>query len=273
MIFCGTHMRSKTPRYWMTENPAIARGILRAQARWRGYWVRYKLKLAGPGVLKRSVCHNDDEMMTCDSKTEISPSDYFSVEENGKVWWFDQRTMIEWSQKSLEIRNPFTRTLLSPEDASRLRNLYIIRKKGGVPVIHTSEVTTQSPIDIRDLRWMRVVQVLNECGFSDMIHHENFIGMSYSQTRIFLVSLVESMRWWMYEKMGDLDPYSAGSKRAKYYTWFRAIRNTMPAYADMIQISRDVAGTLLAALNDIKNPTELSFYILGAYQQTQLFGF
>jgi hypothetical protein len=260
-------MRMKSIRHWIAQHPSLGRAIVRIQARWRGMFARRRLALAGPGVLKRSLCHNDDEMVTMDSKADVHPHDYFAVEQDGRVWWFDQRTMLEWSQKDLVVRNPYTRTPLSGEDMRRLRTLGMIRKKRGMPLIHTQTPPTLTRIEIRDHRWMRVVQILYECGFTDILHHENFIAMSWAMLRAFLESLVEDTRDWMQEGAGPKDPFALRAKRAKYYTWLRTIHGMMGSYNDVVQLSSDVAGILLAAANDIADPTPLMFFVLSAHMR------
>lgn len=218
--------------------------------------------------MKRSLCHNDEDIITCESKADVSPFDYFSmVDKDGKIWWFDQRTMVEWSQSAPQIRNPFTRTELSVEDATRLRNLYVIRKKYGLPLTH-SETKMASLEKTRDLRWMRVVQILHECGFQDAIHHEHFVSLRYSELKRMLASLVEDTRWWMYSTVGDKDPYVLTAKRAKFHVWTRSIMMSCSSYSSLSHLSRDVAGLLLACLNDIRDPKDLSFFVMSAYTKT-----
>jgi len=269
-LFCGIHMKSKYIRHWVVANKSIQTGLIKLQALWKGYAIRYRLKLAGPGVLKRSLCHNDEEMVTCESKNEVSPLDYFSVvESDGKIWWFDQRSMIEWSRSSPEIRNPFTRSELSNSDASRLRNLAYIRKKKGNAVTHSPSTLT-SLEDVRDERWMRVVQIFKECGYGGLIHHENFVSMRYYDIKCLLDTLITDVSVWMYETVGRKDPYILISKRAKYYTWIKAIRATMHSYSTIPHLSRDVATLLIACLNDIRDPEDLSFFILTAYTKASV---
>ncbi len=268
-LFCGTHIRSKVVRHWLTENPSIDKGLRRVQALWRGHMVRYPLKLAGPGCMKRSLCHNDDEVVTGDTKTELSPFDYFSVvETDGKVWWFDQKSMMDWSLTSPQIRNPFTRNELSTEDISRLRNLYFVRKKRGLALTHSTSPPLLTLEALRDLRWMRATQVLHEYGYKDAIHHQHFVAMRFSELRSMLGCLVESTRAWMYEKIGTKDPYVLMAKRAKFHIWCRSIQMTASSYSSVIHLSKDVASLILACLNDIKDPSEFCFFVMSAYMKS-----
>lgn len=256
-------MKAKMPRQWILVKPGLLTSIQKTQALWRGHFIRRRLKLAGPGVLKRSVCHNDDELVTSDEKKEVHPFNYFSIEQDGKIWWFDQRTMIEWSQKNLEIVNPYTRTPLSTADARRLRFLMLIRKRHGMELTH-SEQPVLNLLEVRDLRWMRVVQIIMECGFSDVVHPEHFIGMDYQTIRYFLASMVETTRWWTYEKVGNRDPYTLTSRRLSCLRLLQSFRNAIHTYGTMIHLSRDLGGSLLACLNLLSEPVEFVHFILTA---------
>jgi len=255
-------------RHWISFHPPLERGVTKFQARVRGFLLRRRLRLAGQGVLTRRVCHNDSEVVTMETAREVHPFDYFSIEEEGRIWWFDQRSMIEWARRNLEIRNPFTRRLFSQEDARRLRELTLIRTRYGLPLLHTENPPSLSLAEVRDLRWMRVVQILHECGFTDVIHHEHFIAMTWDSLQIFMRSLVEDTRWWMYEKCGDKDPVTLQAKRAKYHTWLRSLWHMLPSYQSLPHASRDVAGLLLSCANDISDPTEFMFFILTAYTRS-----
>jgi hypothetical protein len=259
-MFCKMHMRAKCLRHWITFNPIIYTQICIIQALFRGFSIRNRLQLAGKGVLKRSLCHNDEEMVTMETKTEIHPFNYFSIEEDGNVWWFDQRSMIEWSQKALEIKNPFTRRTLKPEDATRLRLLYIIRKKKGIPFLHNEQTELPGVVAVRDLRWIRIVQILHEFGFAGTVHPNHFCSLTYTRLHLFLGSLIEDTRWWM----------SKNQKRLKYHTWLKSIRNTMGTYNDLAHLSRDVAGILISIINDLRRPEDFVFFILSAVVRTEL---
>jgi hypothetical protein len=255
-IYCGRHLKARHARPWIVEHPSVLRCIVKIQAMWRGYQCRLPIQLAGKGVLRRSLCHNDEELVTLQEKHEVDPYDYFSVEEDGKVWWFDQRTMIQWSQKDLEIQNPYTRTKLTREDTRRLRRLSILRKKRNAPLYHPDQQEETTPIMRRDKRWLRIAQIVRECGFD--IHHENFISLSYIQLTSLVHSLTESARWWSYEHKHH---------SIKYHVWFRNMRSIMHTYPSFINLSTDVAGVILTALYDVVNPDDFAFFVYGAYER------
>ncbi len=261
-------MRTKSVRLWSEHNPIIRKRIVRIQALWRGFFIRRLMRLAGKGVLSRKMCHNDDEMVTGTAKDKVHPFDYFSVEEDGKIWWFDQRSMIEWSEKNLHITNPFTRTRLSCQDYRRLRLLRLFRTRKSMPILHSEDDDILDDEEIRDNRWLRIVQIFTESGFGDLIHPNHFVALSYDHLKMFMNSLVEDTRGWMYERDGPEDPYVLKSKRWRYHTLLRANRNIMHTYAELEVLSRDIAGLLLSCLNNIGDPTEFVFFILTALIRT-----
>ena len=79
LTLCGRHVKSKSVRLWNVVNNLDSKVTLISKA-WRGYAVRIRLRRAGPGVLKRSLCHNDEELVTMDSKDKYHPFDFFSFE-------------------------------------------------------------------------------------------------------------------------------------------------------------------------------------------------
>ena len=252
--YCGRHMKCKKPNAWITTRPTLLRILIRFQARCRGFITRIPIRIAGPGVLRRSLCHNDDEIITMDSKTDIHPHDYFSILEDGKVWWFDQRSMFQWSQKELDIRNPYTRTIFSKDDTRRLRKLCIYRRKHGLQLYHAGQYPAMTLIERRDNKWLRIAQILRELDHD--IHHEHFISLEYSYMFMIINTLTEDTRWW-YSHTSDPTVY-------KYHNWMKNMRNVMHTYESMTRLSCDIGTLLLSALYDVHAPGEMAYYIITA---------
>lgn len=259
-LVCGRHAKCKHIRFWHRENPHIGRAILRLQSIWRGYALRKLLRLAGPGVLKRTLCHNEEELTTCVEKDKQNPLDYFAIDDNGTIWWFDQRTMFQWSHRQLEITNPYTRQPLSVEDRRRLRELYVLRLRQGRSAYHSNDAFPSDLIGRRDLRWLRIVQILREHDFADY-HHENFLAMNRGQLYAFTELFLEDLRWWTFHVPGR-----AKSRQAHYLVW---IRNLYKMFflrrPETPQMSYELAGHLLSILNDCKMPYDICFYIVSAF--------
>jgi hypothetical protein len=76
--YCGTHARAKTKRIWTILNGCDAKA-LKIQKVWRGFAIRNRLSKLGPGVMKRSLCHNDEELVTLEPINKLNPFLYFAL--------------------------------------------------------------------------------------------------------------------------------------------------------------------------------------------------
>ena len=76
--------------------------------------------MSGPGVLSRNNLANDEDLVTCIEKERQHPFDYFSFNENGKIWWFDFNTIWKWSLRSHEPTNPYTKVPIAVDTLKRL---------------------------------------------------------------------------------------------------------------------------------------------------------
>jgi hypothetical protein len=129
----------------------------------RGWLLRRRLSLAGPGVLCRAKGVNDEDLFTCESKTRQDPRTYFALEEAGKVYWFDAPSLWSWMMRSLTPVNPYTKTPLSNDTRRRLR-------EWGWKARPVMDATTPEDILIR--RWTMLIQIFRENGFTDTHPHQ-----------------------------------------------------------------------------------------------------
>ena len=176
---CGRHARAKDPILWVTRNqPKILR-FTKVQALYRGWCVRKVLSLAGPGVLKRKDCVNDEELVTTESKDRQHPFEYFGLEEAGKVWWFDFGTLWEWSIRSVTPTNPYTKMPIDHSVLARLRRLHLHRRRNRMNVPAPSK-------DMREnitRRWTVLTHIFRSYGFED-VHPEQFANLTHTHIRI-----------------------------------------------------------------------------------------
>jgi len=178
---CGVHARCKTPRLWAEAHQDKVKPLVRIQARVRGWLVRARLRLGGPGVLHRVGLSNDDDLETCETSDRQYPLDYFAFEENGKIWWFDFATLWKWAQRSTEPANPYTKVPLSIETRRRLHKVWSYRRR------HRESIPEDPRIfqDRLAMRWTIISQVIADCGFGTL-PVEPFLGLSMPQyLRIF----------------------------------------------------------------------------------------
>jgi hypothetical protein len=170
---CGTHARCKAVTLWADVNQEKVRAAERIQSYVRGWMLRRRLALAGPGVLRRRDLANDEDLETCEEALRQNPMDYFAFTENGKTWWFDFSTLWKWAQTSVEPTNPYTKVPLSSDTRYRLRKLWSYRK-------HHGDLIPTEALQLKDrlrARWTTMCQVFADCGFGT-IQPDLFLSMT-----------------------------------------------------------------------------------------------
>jgi hypothetical protein len=173
---CGIHAKCKVPRLWVDAHQDKVAPLVRIQAWGRGWCIRRRLALAGPGVLRRAGLSNDDDLETCETSDRQFPLDYFAFEENGKVWWFDFATLWKWAQRSTEPSNPYTKVPLSTETRTRLRKVWSYRRRHKEPI-------PADPLLFNErlaMRWTIISQAIADCGFGTL-PVDPFLNMTMHQ--------------------------------------------------------------------------------------------
>lgn len=168
---CGRHARCREPILWASVH--ASRKVDRVQALARGWLVRRRLRLAGPGVLRRSGLANDEDVFTCESKDRQHPLDYFAFEEGGKLWWFAFAPFWRWCARTPVPVNPYTKVPLTLETRQRLWDCWGIRLRCRLG-------TPEEPTDYSDRlrqRWNILSQLFFGFGFEG-VHPENFLDLT-----------------------------------------------------------------------------------------------
>ena len=186
---CGRHAKSKVIRLWADVNKEKIKRFTKVQALFRGWCVRKVLALAGPGVLRRANCVNDDDLTTCETKDRQDPMAYFGIEEAGKIWWFDVGTAWEWTIRSATPLNPYTNVPFAHADLARLRALHLYRRRHRLPV----------PLPSRDItvnisrRWTVLAHIFRSFGFEDT-HPEQFANLDHRNLNAMFRLLLDDIR-------------------------------------------------------------------------------
>ncbi len=173
---CGRHARCIRPQLWAAARQPDGSRLIKAQALVRGWLVRSRLSMAGPGVLRRADLVNDEDLLTCEPKETQHPFDYFAFEENGKVWWFAFDTLWQWCRRSHAPVNPYTKVPLSSDTRKRLLSSWGYRRRHQLPL--SPEAPTYE--DRLRSRWNILIQTFADHGFVD-IHPETFLSLNRSE--------------------------------------------------------------------------------------------
>ncbi len=181
---CGKHARMKAPVRWADVHRHKYHRIARAQALIRGWLLRKRLTLGGPGVLRRKDVMNDEELVTCETKDRQHPFEYFGFEENGKVWWFDFPNLWRWAIQTHEPVNPYTKVPLSNETRRRLRAMWAYHQRNKLPMPPESPYFQQR----FQQRWNVLCQLFIDNGFID-VHPNNFLNLRKNELRSMMILL------------------------------------------------------------------------------------
>jgi len=244
-------VRAPVKRLWHVENDLDVRATV-IQKVWRGYNVRYRLALAGPGVLRRSLCHNDEDVVTFESKTDQNPFDYFAFEEDGKVWWFDILSILGCLNSSLVPTNPYTRQPLSVDTRIRLRANYKYRIHNRLPLCH-QPMAQRNMEELMELQWMKVCQVMHENGFED-VHPNHFMSLDNNQLVVLLNYL-------------ERDTNSLAMdhpKTSKRHRWAAAIKRECLNFNQIPHGKYRVPSLLTSLFNSMNDPYPFCFVLMSA---------
>lgn len=256
ILFCGKHAKIKNPRIWSSVVKADVPAI-QIQKIWRGYYLRKQISLAGPGALRRSLCHNDEDIVTFESKNNVSPLDYFAFEENNKIWWFDVRTILQHADTQLIVTNPFTRQPLSQDANQRIRNIYLFRLRTNRPILHIDSTGNLKAEDVIRQNWIHLCKILELNAFID-VQPRMFSTLNCTQFFILFSLLYADMKVWANEHK---------IKCSKRYRYTSAIKDTITKLRNNKTPSLSAyyaSKTLLTVLNDTSDPYPICFMLMSA---------
>jgi hypothetical protein len=246
------HIKSKAPRIWSVVNNVEPR-IIKIQKLWRGYKVRNWIKLAGPGAMKPSIRNNTEDMFSMEER--VSPLEYFGFEEEGKVYWFEIRTFLQYMDTAKELTNPYTRKELSLETRKRARALFILRKIHKLPV-YCNIQPEKSMGHVTSRMWKVVSQIIEENGFSD-INPLLFESLNNAQFFILTTMIANDAKAWAAEHK------SIQSQRWKYFNWLTKLSKFVYA-SDRVSSSYSCGKVLSTILCDSAEPYSMCFIIISA---------
>jgi hypothetical protein len=257
IIFCGKHSRVKTPRIWSIINNVESKVTLIAKV-WKGYNIRKLIQLAGPGVLNRKVCNNEEEISSLEEIKSVHPLDYFGFEENGKIYGFDIRTLFDNFHRNFKITNPYTRQPLTIETRKRLRQLYGYRLSRKLPRCFEHNTLTTANDVIRNT-WNQVCQIIEENGFIGTDLAPNiFLTMNKSQLYVFINLVLNDVKAWASEHK------TPQSSRLKYAFLLQNTKNRFNSTTSVYEYSFYVGTTLLSILYSSVEPYIICFIIMAA---------
>lgn len=161
-MLCGRHSKCKQVTFWVNPNQKHEKHIIRIQSAIRGWIVRKRLSLAGPGVLSRKNLANVEDIDTCTEYNREHPFTYFSFVENNQIYWFNFNSLWKWCLEKMEPTNPYTKVPITQETLKRLRSIWTYNYR-----YNRSLMPTESRLFSERLkgRWNIISQIFNANGF------------------------------------------------------------------------------------------------------------
>lgn len=250
---CGRHAKCKNPMLWSEVNREKDKGVVRIQALVRGWLVRRRLVVHGPGVLCRdSSLANDEELVTMEEKTRLYPFDYFGLYENGKVWWFSFDTLWKWCMSNAIPTNPYTKVPITLEARRRLRSIWSYRQRHKLPLPPETKVHDERMWNI----WNLICQIFEDCAFesSGGFDRTSLSNLTPTQYSILFRILRDDLRI-------ALPPTSEMCR--KYTEWCNRRIKTITEYPPRTYCLH-CAYTLMYMMMRVKDPYTIGFLILSA---------
>ena len=100
------------------------------QAVFRGYLVRFSIKLRGCALKKRTMCVNDSDFYTLDPLDEIEYNDFYSyVDKGGFIYGFSVSSLISLFKRKGHITNPYNREKL---DFKTMNEIFLLYKLNNI---------------------------------------------------------------------------------------------------------------------------------------------
>jgi len=185
--------------------------------------------------------------MTGDEK--VHPFDYFSFEENGRVWWFSFDTIWRWCSQKESPENPYTRTRIPVDVRKRLHALWSFRQRHRIPLPSESLLFSER---LRT-RWTVISHMFENYGYGD-IPVGMFIRLTAAEYA-YMFSL-------LYDDIRATIPDSTMWKQSALRFCNRAIiaARSLPAPRYIMQ----AVYTIMLILMKPKDPHSVAFMVLSA---------
>jgi hypothetical protein len=177
-MLCGRHSKCKHVIFWVNPLLKHIKHIVHIQSVIRGWLLRKRLALAGPGVISRKNLANIEDVDTCTEYNREHPFTFFSFSEQGKIYWFNFNTLWKWCMEKIEPKNPYTNVPLTNDTLKRLRDIWTYNfryNKSLLPI--ESKVFGERAKG----RWHIISQIFNANGFGVIAidHWANFRKSDY----------------------------------------------------------------------------------------------
>ena len=250
-----------------TENTPYSNECARKiQNAWKNWKV--KTNTQGPGFIDKSLCVNDEDFLTFETKEEISDIYFFSFKEGNSVFFFDIRSF----KKLVETNavNPYTRTNI-PENAiiSMTKRLNELKKNPNYKDFPKEKLTDEQK---RNLLIVNVFQTIDSLEVAaGGVNHNHFKNFTFNQLKKFYCELedvwnyraaLSNVRQNQIVPNRRLFPISPAS--------IKILKNTHSHYNKLQKILLDEMQALISSSSNMEDRKTGAYYILIALVESSI---
>jgi hypothetical protein len=237
--------------------------IQRAFREWR-----IQKNTQGPGFLNKSLCVNDEDFLTFETKEEISEIYFFSFKEGNSVFFFDIRSF----KKLVETNavNPYTRTNI-PEEAIKAMKLRLNQLKEN-PKYRDFPKEKLSDSQRRDLLIVKIFQTIDALEVAaGGVNHNHFREFTFNQLKKFYCELEDV---WNYR--AALTPVRQNQivPNRRLFPWspaaIKIMKESNNVYNKLQKIILGEMEALITSSNNMEDRKTGGYYILIALVETSI---
>jgi len=136
---------------------------MKIQSIGRGYLIRQRILLHGPGVKNRSLCNNATDFNTLDDLDTIPLESFFSfIDADGFIYGFNILSMYQLMSNTNEMLNPYNRKPIDTLTINKFIKLIRILKSQNKLVSGINYIPDEIPIIIPNVRAEQLEERLNQ---------------------------------------------------------------------------------------------------------------
>ena len=154
--FCSRHY--KNPKRYEATSPAVSTRFIQINAKKIQHWWKLRKGLVfskryTPAYFCRDLCHNDTELATFEPLSTIPNLYFFAINQQGRLWGFDIRTLLIQYEESHVLMNHYTTQAFDQTnlESFRKRLEYLRRWKISLEVQDTVQLNPKQSWSLRVL--------------------------------------------------------------------------------------------------------------------------
>lgn len=214
----------------------------------------------GPGFLNKSLCVNDEDFLTFETKEEINDIYFFSFKEGNSIFFFDIRSF----KKLVETNavNPYTRTNI-PEEAIKAMNTRFKQLEGNKN-FRDFPKEKLSDQQRRDLWIVKIFQTIDSLEVAaGGVNHNHFREFTFNQLKKFYCELEDV---WNYR--AALTPVRQNEivPNRRLFPWspaaIKIMRETSTLYNKLQKVILNEMEALVTSSSNMEDRKTGAYYIL-----------